>query len=565
MTTATEPDSRARPPVGRVAWDLMKVEPRASALGWIEWIVFHSFPVVTGLVLKAILDRVGGTDPVWGLLAVLAGLEIGRWALLVANVWQYSGVFIGWQTVPRVNLLRSLLCAPGPAEGRLPGSSGEAVSRFRDDVQDVTIMVDSWIDVAGSAVAAGLAVGVLVAIDWRITVLVVLPVIAALAFAHWLGPRLKAWRETSRLATAGVTALLADVFGAHETLLASGAKEHALERLAERNARRAHAARLDQVGTALVQSLGSATGELAIGLALLVAAPALSRGELTVGDIGLLASYVSIIAALPRWAGRLGATHRQSEVAVHRLAELTPDGDPVAPVAMTSLPLRHGPGVYQPTGLGPAPAAPLEVRGLQARAAAGAPLIGPVDLVVEPGALVVLTGPVGCGKTTILRAIVGLVGRESGNIAWGGQPVEDPSVVLVPPVAAYVPQVPHLCSEPLADAVLLGLPVDRLADALALAQLTDEVAAMPDGAATTVGPRGVRLSGGQAQRTATARALARRPALLVVDDVSSALDVETEARLWDALAAGGMTALVVSTRPAVLARADTVVSLHSRV
>jgi ATP-binding cassette subfamily B protein len=119
--------------------------------------------------------------------------------------------------------------------------------------------------------------------------------------------------------------------------------------------------------------------------------------------------------------------------------------------------------------------------------------------------------------------------------------------------------VPRLFSETLAETVLLGLPSDGLTDALALARLADDVAP-----ATLVGPRGVRLSGGQIQRAATARALVRRPALLVVDDLSSALDVATETALWDGLLGEGgavQTALVVTHRPQVLERADRVVRL----
>jgi ATP-binding cassette, subfamily B, bacterial len=88
---------------------------------------------------------------------------------------------------------------------------------------------------------------------------------------------------------------------------------------------------------------------------------------------------------------------------------------------------------------------------------------------------------------------------------------------------------------------------------------------MPDGLATLVGARGVRLSGGQAQRAAVARAFVRGPELVVLDDVSSALDTQTEARLWERLLAGEATCLAVSNREATLARADQVVRLeHGR-
>src|SRR5690606_2195338 len=118
--------------------------------------------------------------------------------------------------------------------------------------------------------------------------------------------------------------------------------------------------------------------------------------------------------------------------------------------------------------------------------------------------------------------------------------------------------------EALADTILLGEPGGDLDHALWLTCLDEDLPAMPDGAGTVIGPRGLRLSGGQIQRAGAARALVRRPELLVVDDLSSALDVHTEARLWERVAGGGFeTALLVSHRPGVLERADRVVVLEA--
>src|SRR5690606_34482433 len=137
------------------------------------------------------------------------------------------------------------------------------------------------------------------------------------------------------------------------------------------------------------------------------------------------------------------------------------------------------------------------------------------------------TGAVGAGKTTLLRALLGLEPLDSGVVLWNGRPVD----ALVPPRVAYAGQVPRLFSETLRDNVLQGLPDTHLERALKLAAFDDDIPAMPDGLGTMLGPRGVRLSGGQAQRVTAARALVRDPYLLVVDDLSSALDVETERRL----------------------------------
>jgi ATP-binding cassette subfamily B protein len=208
----------------------------------------------------------------------------------------------------------------------------------------------------------------------------------------------------------------------------------------------------------------------------------------------------------------------------------------------------------------------LEVDGLTARHPGSGRGVEGVDLRLERGSFTVVTGAVGSGKTTLLRAVLGLLPHQAGTIRWNGTVVEDPGSVLVPPRAAYTAQVPVLFSASLAENLLLGLSDDvhkaRLARALRLAVLEDEVAGMPSGLETVIGPRGVRLSGGQAQRAATARALVRDPELLVVDDLSSALDVETEAALWRYLADDGpATCLVVSHRRAALLRADQIVVL----
>jgi ATP-binding cassette subfamily B protein len=130
---------------------------------------------------------------------------------------------------------------------------------------------------------------------------------------------------------------------------------------------------------------------------------------------------------------------------------------------------------------------------------------------------------------------------------------------MSPPRCAYTPQVPRLFSETLRENLLLGLPETdgNLASALATAALDADLRDMPEGLATAVGPRGVRLSGGQTQRAAAARMFVRDAELFVCDDLSSALDVETEATLWERVfARPGATCLVVSHRPAVLRRAD---------
>jgi ATP-binding cassette subfamily B protein len=144
--------------------------------------------------------------------------------------------------------------------------------------------------------------------------------------------------------------------------------------------------------------------------------------------------------------------------------------------------------------------------------------------------------------------------------------VDDPGTFLVPPRAAYTAQVPRLFSRTLRDNLLLGLPEDRvdLPGAIHAAVMEQDLEALEHGLDTVVGPKGIKLSGGQIQRSAAARMFMRDPELLVFDDLSSALDVETERALWERLALRPQaTCLVVSHRRAALRRADHILVLRA--
>jgi len=165
----------------------------------------------------------------------------------------------------------------------------------------------------------------------------------------------------------------------------------------------------------------------------------------------------------------------------------------------------------------------------------------------------------------LLRALLGLAWQAevTGTVEWNGVLVEDRGAFLIPPNAAFLPQVPQLISDSVADNVALGaVGPEALTRALRLAAIDTDVAEMPDATETMIGPRGLRLSGGQRQRLATARALVHAPELVVLDDVSSALDVETELLLWENLAEAGMTVIAVSHRAVAFERADQVLRLE---
>jgi ABC-type multidrug transport system fused ATPase/permease subunit len=184
--------------------------------------------------------------------------------------------------------------------------------------------------------------------------------------------------------------------------------------------------------------------------------------------------------------------------------------------------------------------------------------VADVDLTVERGELVLLLGQVGSGKSSLLASLAGLMDH-TGSLQWNGVEVSDAETFLRPGRVAHVAQVPRVLSGTFADNVNLGF--DREIDGpIADARLAEDVAEA-GGAGAVVGHRGVRLSGGQVQRLALARALAADAELLLADDVSSALDAATEIELWSALRARRATVIGATSKRAALAQADRVVVL----
>jgi ATP-binding cassette, subfamily B, bacterial len=224
------------------------------------------------------------------------------------------------------------------------------------------------------------------------------------------------------------------------------------------------------------------------------------------------------------------------------------------------------PGVDLVHGVAPSPAPgardpldTLELRGLTAVHDDGTIGVSDVDLTVGSRELVLLLGQVGSGKSSLLSALAGLV-SSTGEIRWNDEPATDPQTFLRPGRVAHVAQVPRVLSGTFTDNVRLDHPDRQVLPALEASRMLPDVEAA-GGPDSLVGHRGVRLSGGQVQRLALARALACDAELLLADDVSSALDAATEVELWTALRERGATVVGATSKRAALAQADRVVVL----
>jgi ATP-binding cassette subfamily B protein len=205
----------------------------------------------------------------------------------------------------------------------------------------------------------------------------------------------------------------------------------------------------------------------------------------------------------------------------------------------------------------------------------GRRLLDGVSLVVPEGKTVGITGPTGAGKTLLVSLIARLIEANGGRVSIGGTDVRAYPLAALRRHVGMAPQEPFLFSDTLGRNIAFGVTSEadieskahdeKILWAADVAHLRGDVERFPAKFDTLLGERGVTLSGGQRQRAAISRAVARNPTILVLDDVMSAVDTQTEARILEGLrpVLRGRTSIVVSHRVTALRQADLVVVLEN--
>ncbi len=207
------------------------------------------------------------------------------------------------------------------------------------------------------------------------------------------------------------------------------------------------------------------------------------------------------------------------------------------------------------------------LRGVSFGYEANRPVLKGVDFVAEPGKRVALVGASGSGKTTLAQLIVGFYLPDSGEITFGGVPVERIGLSRVRAHVNMVLQSPKLFHDTVRFNITLGRKVDdeTIWRALETVQMRETVERFEMGLETPVGKEGVKLSGGQRQRIAIARMIVADPKIAILDESTSALDVHTEARLYEALEPffATRTTVMIAHRLSTIRRADYIYVLEN--
>ena len=598
-----------RTSIWKPLWQIFCYRLDLSLIDATLWILFILIPLLPGLIVREFFNTLTGNPslglPLWGLIVLLLAVSLAQLAcLFIARIvtTQYRFIMI---SLLRRNLLDHLLHRPGAEPLTTKGqtvSPGNAISYFRDDISQIEEYIAQFPDVIGDGLFTLVAIAILIRINAPMTLLVFLPLLAMIVVIRWVQARVKRHRRASRHATEQVTGIIGEIFSTVQAIKVASAESSILAYFRQLNQQRHQRMVQDQVLTAFLTSIFGNLVSLETGVILILAARSLQTHTLTVGDLSLFIYYFAYVTSFLTTIGHSMTLHQQTAVSFERLADLMAS-DKIHPSHPSTHPRIHSfpksltshhplylkplfaptpslPAITQPDRRDPA-LQELRVCNLTYLYPGTNQGIHNVNLAIARGRFVTITGPVGSGKTTLLRALLGLLPAQSGSIYWNDRLVEDPADFFVPPHCAYTPQIPQLFSHSLKANILLGLERSEaeLIRAIEMAVFENDVAAMGHGLDTLIGVKGVRLSGGQLHRAAAARMVVRQPDLLVFDDLSSALDVETEQKLWTRLfsyhshpvpkskiqnpKSSSPTYLIVSHRPAVLERSDRIILLNN--
>ena len=571
------PAPQALPP-WKVIWAMVRYRPGLWLLNLASMILITIFWQLPAVIMRQFFDLLTGQEHVrlgiWAIIALTVASHVGRQLGLLGLVRTNAPFFVHTMTLLRKNLLKHILHRPGALA--LPESPGEAISRFRGDVFQISLFALWLNDIQGMLAFGAISLILMLSINPRIAIWALVPFVFVGVLSNAATKRIEAYWRASRKATGAVTGFIAEFFRAVQAVKVATAEEGVVAHFEEMNDRRRHVALRDSLFSEVLFSLYRNAINVSTGVILVLAGQAMRVGpdgvsSFTVGDFALFVYCLEGYSQLTTFTGLLIARYKQIGVSVERMQRLMEGATPDALIDLSPVHMDgRFPDVAYPPKTEKDRLQSLRATGLTYRFAGTRNGIVGVNLHLQRGTLTVITGRVGSGKTTLLRALLGLLPSVAGEIRWNERLVSDPGAFLVPPRCAYTAQVPRLFSGSLRDNVLMGLSGDEqeVMSAIRMAVMEEDLAEFADGLETTIGPRGVKLSGGQVQRTAAARMFVRRPELLVFDDLSSALDVETERKLWERVfeqreSHGPPTCLAVSHRKAALRRADQVIVLKN--
>lgn len=546
---------------------IIKNKPIVFLNSYITYQLVDLFPLVTGLLMREIFnsyDKGKGDTTVWWFIGLFISVLLAR----MISIFLYSKTvaksrFVSSSLV-RVNVLNNIMEKPGAEP--LNKANGDTLNSFREDIGQIEdFIIVCFNEFISTFIFSALSLYVLIRINFKITMLVFSPLIVVIVIVKMTGNRITKYRHDNRKATGVLSSALGEMFTNIQAIKVSGAEKSIQENFKQLNAEREKFAIRDNMFTQLLTSVYENIISIGTGMVLIVVASSIKGEKFNLGDFTLFTYYMNFISQSIQYFGNVMAKYKQTVVAIRSILDIDEEITGESLVADTPLYMKEEVPEIKEEILE-------EKHKLMTLSTENLTYIYPetqggienISLNIEKNTFTVITGRVGSGKTTLLRTLIGLLKPQDGKIYWNDNIISEPDKFLIPPRLSYSPQIPHFFSQTVEENILLGKDKNKvdIEKAIYLGVMENDVQDLTNGINTSIGTNGVKLSGGQQQRLSAARMFVRDTELFVFDDISSALDVETEEVLWRrAFERENTTCLAVSNRRTALKRADNIILL----
>ncbi|WP_246160495.1 ABC transporter ATP-binding protein [Nocardioides humilatus] len=541
-----------------VLWVAIKREPAVFTISTIGSLLFGALTVADAwvlgwstdhVVLPAFRDGEIGGGLLWAVLGLFLGVAILRAVGIVARRLGAGVMQYRMQARSRRAVTRQYLSLPMEWHQKHP--TGELLSNANSDVEA------AWGPIAPLPMAVGTVAMMVIAVVQMLFADLVLAVVGLLVFPLVIATNViyqrlaQGWATRAQQLRGELSEIAHESFDGAMVVKTLGREPEETARFrAKAEELRETNIRVGRIRAAFDPTL-AALPNIAVLIVLVLGVHRVLSGATVAGDVVTVTYLLTVVSFPIRSIGWLLGEFPRSVVgyrrvdAVLRASGAMPYGEATAPVS--------GDG------------ARLDVSGLAYGYHADRPLLRDLSFTVEPGRTVALVGATASGKSTLTNLLTRLVDVDAGAIRVDGLDVRELARGELARVLSVVPQTAFLFDDTVRGNITLGadVPDEEVWEALRTAQADGFVAALSDGLDTRLGERGTSLSGGQRQRISLARALVRRPRLLVLDDATSAVDPEVEARILAGLRSEDRdaTLVVVAYRKATIGLADEVLFL----